>query len=100
MDVVLKALLTRTVRPGDGREEVEGYQGLGLPRTGEQIAPQNAKEIRDKFIEYFNSIYGSASWQSDYIHSTIDILINIFSFCVKYFSLLIDQFFISVLNKK
>lgn len=61
------------VRSGDWRKEVQGYTGLapmGLAMSNNYT--RTAKDVREDFMDYFNSPDGAVSWQYDYVNRTID----------------------------
>ena len=67
-------LVDTDTRPGDWREEIRGCVGLiDLPRVGANNYSNYSKEVRDSFMDYFNSAQGAVSWQTDYIQMTEDI---------------------------
>ena len=57
-------------RPGDQRNETEGYSGmLNLRQQGSNNYSISAADVRDQFCSYFNSENGSVSWQWDLVQS-------------------------------
>ena len=60
-------------RSGTWRKKTVGFNGLlPIKATGSNNYNSTAKDIRDDFKDYFNSVNGSVSWQWDYVNRTID----------------------------
>ena len=61
------------LRKGQWRQEIDNCQGLTeIVRIGSNNYTGEAKTVRENFCKYFNSNYGSVSWQFEYIHRTLD----------------------------
>ena len=68
-----RGLVDSDNRPGDWREQTDGYRGLiNMSLKASNNYTKDAKSVRDNFKDFFNSNAGEVSWQSDYIHRTLD----------------------------
>ena len=58
--------------PGQWREEIGNYEGLiPIRNQGSNNFTRMAKEVRDLFKDYFNSV-GAVSWQNNIVNRTTD----------------------------
>ena len=53
---------------GQWRKEADNGGMLSIGRSGSNNYSGNAKEIRERFKDYFNSDEGSVSWQFDMVN--------------------------------
>ena len=60
------------IKPGSWREivDAEGSGWHPVNRLGSNNSSKEAKELRQKFMDYFNSSQGSLPWQVEHIRST------------------------------
>lgn len=62
----MEGLYTGTVIPGHWRNDRKSIQSLLPLKNVARESPQDAKEVRDEFSDYFISEIGQVSWQLKY----------------------------------